>query len=59
MTEVGADRILFSIDYPFENFQDACSWFDAVELNPNDKRKIGKDNAKKLLKLGSFKDHDK
>ncbi|PSK53784.1 2-amino-3-carboxymuconate-6-semialdehyde decarboxylase [Elsinoe australis] len=59
MTEVGADRILFSIDYPFENFQDACSWFDAVELNPNDKRKIGKDNAKKLLKLDSFKDHDK
>jgi 2,3-dihydroxybenzoate decarboxylase len=51
LTEVGADRILFSIDYPFENFHDACTWFDATELNDNDKRKIGKGNAAGLFKL--------
>ncbi|TQB72139.1 hypothetical protein MPDQ_007039 [Monascus purpureus] len=56
LTEVGADRILFSVDYPFENHKDACAWFDAVELNEIDKEKIAKGNAKKLFKLGKFKD---
>lgn len=54
----GADRILFSIDYPFENFDDACTWFDGMELDEKTKRKIGKENAQKLFKLGSFKDAD-
>ncbi|KAL4940146.1 hypothetical protein BDV06DRAFT_230546 [Aspergillus oleicola] len=58
MGEVGADRMLFSIDYPFENFQDACGWFDCAELNLVDKRKIGRENAKRLFKLGSFKDSE-
>lgn len=56
MSEIGADRILFSIDYPFESFKDACTWFDNAELNLSDARKIGKDNARKLFKLGEFKD---
>jgi len=56
--EVGADRILFSIDYPFENFDDACTWFDDIQLDEETKKKIGKDNAKKLFKLESFKDAD-
>ncbi|KAK6003741.1 hypothetical protein QM012_009512 [Aureobasidium pullulans] len=58
MTEVGADRILFSVDYPFESFGDACGWFDAVELNRIDKLKIGRENARKLFKLGGFKDSE-
>jgi 2,3-dihydroxybenzoate decarboxylase len=56
--EIGADRILFSIDYPFESFGDACPWFDDLDLDDATKRKIGKDNAKTLFKLGSFKDAD-
>jgi 2,3-dihydroxybenzoate decarboxylase len=56
ISEVGADRILFSIDYPFESFDDSCVWFDGVELNDVDKRKIAKDNAKRLFKLSGFKD---
>ncbi|KAK5084000.1 hypothetical protein LTR70_007302 [Exophiala xenobiotica] len=56
--EVGSDRLLFSIDYPFENFDDACTWFDGMEIDEGTKRKIGKDNARKLFKLGSFKDAD-
>ncbi|KAI6973354.1 2,3-dihydroxybenzoate [Hortaea werneckii] len=58
MTEVSADRILFSIDYPFEQFEDACVWFDKVELNKIDKLKIGRENAKKLFKLGRYKDSE-
>ncbi|KAK8233935.1 amidohydrolase family protein [Phyllosticta capitalensis] len=58
LQEVGADRILFSIDYPFESFEDACSWYDGVGLNEIDKKKIGRDNAKALFKLGKFKDSE-
>jgi 2,3-dihydroxybenzoate decarboxylase len=55
--ELGDSRILFSIDYPFESFEDACGWYDAVDLNEDTKRKIGKENAAKLFKLGNkFKD---
>lgn len=58
LQEVGADRILFSIDYPFEHFPDACLWFDETELNLGDRAKIGRENAKKLFKLGSYVDCD-
>ncbi|KAF2757413.1 amidohydrolase 2 [Pseudovirgaria hyperparasitica] len=58
MTELSADRILFSIDYPFENFKDGCEWFDNMEINDTDRRKIGRDNAKALFKLGKFKDSE-
>ena len=49
--EVGADRILFSVDYPYETFELGCTWFDEMELNPNDKRKIASENTRQLLKL--------
>jgi 2,3-dihydroxybenzoate decarboxylase len=55
----GADRIMFSTDYPFENYHDACTWFDGIEeLEVGVKEKIGRDNAKALFKLGPFKDSD-
>ena len=40
VAEMGADRILFSADYPFEDMLEAASWFDALELNEPDLRKI-------------------
>ena len=58
LNEVGADRILFSIDYPFENFKDACVWYDDLVINDVDKRKMGKGNAAALFKLGDFKDRE-
>ncbi|CAK1367532.1 unnamed protein product [Cercospora beticola] len=58
--EIGAERILFSIDYPFESFPDACNWYDNdVKLDGEHTVKaIGRDNAKKLFKLGRFKDDE-
>jgi len=35
---------------------DAYTWFDSMKIDEGTKRKIGKDNARKLFKLGSFKD---
>lgn len=49
--EVGADRILFSTDYPFEDVREAAGWFDAASISPRDRRKIGRDNALALFKL--------
>lgn len=51
MLEVGADRILFSTDWPFENVDHATSWFDAASISEADRIKIGRTNAQKLFKL--------
>ncbi len=48
---VGADRVLFAVDYPFEDHAQGASWFDAVEIAEHDRIKIGRDNAKALFAL--------
>ncbi len=49
--EIGADRILFSTDYPFEDVREAAEWFDATSISERDRRKIGRENARALFKL--------
>jgi len=51
MLEMGADRILFSVDYPFEEVGEAAEWFEGVSLSPADRKKIASENAAKLFKL--------
>jgi gamma-resorcylate decarboxylase len=51
MLEIGADRILFSTDWPFENIDHAADWFDAATISEADRLKIGRTNAQKLFKL--------
>jgi 2,3-dihydroxybenzoate decarboxylase len=51
MLEIGADRILFSTDWPFENIDHASDWFDAAPIAEIDRQKIGRDNARALFKL--------
>jgi gamma-resorcylate decarboxylase len=50
---VGADRVLFAVDYPFEDHVQACAWFDAAEIAEADRIKIGRGNAMALFALGS------
>jgi 2,3-dihydroxybenzoate decarboxylase len=45
MAEVGPDRLLFSVDYPFEDHVDAATWFDAARISESDRRRIGRTNA--------------
>jgi 2,3-dihydroxybenzoate decarboxylase len=47
----GADRIMFSTDWPFENIDHAAIWFDAVAIGEEDRQKIGRTNALNLFKL--------
>ena len=51
MLTIGADRVLFAVDYPFEDHAQAASWFDAVEIAEGDRAKIGRGNARKLFAL--------
>ena len=53
MLEIGAERILFSTDWPFENIDHAADWFDAATISEADRQKIGRDNALRLFKLPS------
>jgi predicted TIM-barrel fold metal-dependent hydrolase len=48
---LGADRVMFAIDYPFEDHAQGAAWFDAVEIGEQDRIKIGRANAKALFGL--------
>jgi gamma-resorcylate decarboxylase len=51
MGEVGSDRILFSVDWPFEDVSQAAQWFDHASIAEADRVKIGRANAQKLFGL--------
>ena len=47
----GADRILFSVDYPFARNADARAFLDTLPVAPDDKIKIAHGTADRLLRL--------
>jgi gamma-resorcylate decarboxylase len=49
--EVGADRVLYSVDYPFEDVVEAKNWFDQTTISDSDRVKIARSNAQKLFHL--------
>jgi len=49
--EVGADRVLYSVDYPFEDVVEATDWFDHAAISQSDRVKIARFNAQKLFRL--------
>jgi 2,3-dihydroxybenzoate decarboxylase len=50
MGEIGAQSIMFSIDYPFESIPNGCVWWDEhVSINQHDLVNIGRNNALKVL----------
>jgi predicted TIM-barrel fold metal-dependent hydrolase len=51
IAEIGADRVMYSVDYPFEDFSDAADWFDNAEISEGDRVAIGRTNAMKLFRL--------
>jgi 2,3-dihydroxybenzoate decarboxylase len=48
---IGADRILFSADYPFESSKDMVEFIESSAISENDKEKVFHINAERLLKL--------
>jgi 2,3-dihydroxybenzoate decarboxylase len=51
LLELGADRLLFAADYPFEELADSARWLDTVPISEPDRAKIGSGNARRLLRL--------
>jgi predicted TIM-barrel fold metal-dependent hydrolase len=49
--EMGVDRVLFSVDWPYEVNVEGAKWMDDVPLSPEDKEKILNGNARRLLRL--------
>src|ERR1700761_6899796 len=50
--EVGAQSIMFSIDYPFESIPNGCVWWDehvSTSLNQHDLVNIGRNNVIQVL----------
>jgi len=48
---IGSDRIMFSVDYPFESHSEAAAWFDNCEIGEVDRERIGRGNARRLFGL--------
>ena len=49
--EVGAARVLYSVDYPYEDVGVAAEWFDNAPISEPDRLKIACGNARQLFHL--------
>ena len=48
---LGADNILFSVDWPYESNRIATDWLSHLQINDQDKEKICHLNAERVLHL--------
>lgn len=51
LLQVGADRIMFSADYPYASMDEARGFLDRLPVSPADKERIAHGNAERLLGL--------
>ena len=51
IAEMGADRVLFSVDYPFSANASGREFLDTLPVGGDDFEKIAHRNAERLLKL--------
>ena len=51
---IGADRVMYSVDYPYVIDEQARTFLENAPISPADKEKIAHGNAEKVLKI-SFK----
>lgn len=48
---LGADRVLFAVDYPYNKSEDARAFLEAAPIAQADREKIAHGNAERLLRL--------
>ena len=51
LLEVGADAVLFSVDYPYESSAEAVAGLERTTLSASDRDKIAHGNAERLLRI--------
>jgi 2,3-dihydroxybenzoate decarboxylase len=49
--EIGLERCLYSIDYPYESVKEAQDWWKTVDLPNKEKEAVARGNAIRLFKL--------
>jgi 2,3-dihydroxybenzoate decarboxylase len=53
IAEMGEDRVLFSVDYPYEETQEAADWIERTPLTDAQREKICYKNAGRVLRLSA------
>lgn len=48
---MGRDRVMFSIDYPFDEMPQGSEWFDHAAIDEDLRQQIGRENASQLFCL--------
>lgn len=51
MAEMGEDRVLFSVDYPYEAAQEAAEWIEHAPLTDAQREKICSKNAERVFRI--------
>ena len=51
LDEMGADNVMFSVDYPFEDPKVACDWIERAKLSDGERAAVTHGNARSLLRL--------
>lgn len=53
LSEMGQERLLFSVDYPYNDTVEAASWFDEAAMDEETRQMVGRGNALRLLGLAN------
>lgn len=48
---MGSDRVMFSVDYPFDEMPQGSEWFDNAAIDEDLRQKVGRENAVRLFSL--------
>jgi 2,3-dihydroxybenzoate decarboxylase len=51
ITELGEERVLFSVDYPYEETKETAGWIERTPLTDAQREKICHGNAERVLRL--------
>ncbi|MBW2031787.1 MAG: amidohydrolase family protein, partial [Deltaproteobacteria bacterium] len=51
MFEIGVNRIMFSIDYPYGSMTEGVAFLEKLPVSPADREKIAHENAEALMRL--------
>lgn len=52
LSALGEERVMFSIDYPYESSEVAGRFMASAEITPEQRRRVESDTARRLLRLG-------
>jgi 2,3-dihydroxybenzoate decarboxylase len=48
---MGIERVMFSVDYPYESTKQASQWFESIPFSEEEKQKMAYDNAMEILRF--------